>query len=221
MTTVRRGRTYLATVARGGNFCLQGEQSDVHLQITSKCPTRAHLMEVKTDLANFNSIKVNGKPLIPDDECFIAPVVKVLGPAKTNTSAYILRIPHCLSEADDKSKVKVRMLKENRLPAQALVEVPENKYGDMDLYYEIDARYIELHTPDFSEVFCTICQTPLHCLSRATCFFFGSFESCEQDGLMQHEVEIRPYFCSIPYAEIKDFRQVGHFVVAIREIVFS
>ncbi len=200
----------MATVARGEDICLQGDKSDVQLKITATCPTRAHFMEVRTDLSSFSSIKVNNKPLIPDDECFIAPVVEVLGPARTDTSAYILKIPHCLNETDDKTKVKVRMLKDNRLQAQALVEVPfENKSGDRVLYYAIGPRYIELHTPDFSEVFCTICQTPLHCLTRATSFFFGKFESCEEDGETLHEVEFRPYFCSIPYAEIRDFRQVN------------
>ncbi len=212
MTTVRNGRKYMATVARGEDICLQGDKSDVQLKITATCPTRAHFMEVRTDLSSFSSIKVNNKPLIPVDECFIAPVVKVLGPAKTNTSAYILRIPHCLNDEDDMSKVKVRMLKENRLPAQALVDVPDSKVGNSDPFYEIGERFIEVHTPNFSEVFCTICQTPLHCLTRATSFFFGKFESSIEEGDTLHEVEIRPYFCSIPYKEIIDFRQVSPFV---------
>ena len=193
----------MATVHRGKACCLQGNESDVQLEITDKCPTRAHLMEVRTDLANFKNI-------ISVGECFIAPVVKVLAPAKTDTSAYILRIPHCLSEDDDRSKVKVRMLKENRRPAETLVDVPMgNKHGDRTCFFEVTTSHIELHTPDFSEVFCTICQTPLHCLTRATSFLFGSFESSEGDGdAVEHEVQIRPYFCSIPYAEIIDFRQV-------------
>ena len=57
-------------------------------------------MEVRSDLSNFGSI-------IPDDECFISPIVEVLAPAETNTSSYVLRIPHCLDEDDDRTKVKV------------------------------------------------------------------------------------------------------------------
>ncbi len=199
----------------GEDIQLQGNKSDVQLQIKADCPTRAHLMGIRTDLSSFASI-------IPDDECFIAPVVKVLAPAKTNISAYILRIPHCLSEDDDRRKVKVRMLHENRHPAEALVEVlPRDKEGQRALFYDIDASHIELHTPHFCEIICTICQTPLHCLTRATSFFFGNFESCEEDGVMQHEVEIRPYFCSIPYAEIKDFREVSQCVTSlVRQIIW-
>ena len=72
-------------------------------------------MEVRTDVSNFESI-------IPDDECFISPIVEALAPAQTSTSSYTLRIPHCLDEGDDKTKVKVRMIHENRVPT--VVEVP-------------------------------------------------------------------------------------------------
>ncbi len=206
---MRNGRRYIATVARGKDICLQGDKSDVQLQITAKCPDKAYFMEVRTDVSSFSSIQCNAELVISNGECFIAPMIKVLAPAKTDTSAYILWIPHCLSKDDDMSNVKVRMLKENRLPAQAIVEVPESKHGGRDLYYKIGPRYIELHTPDFSEVFCTICQTPPHCLTRATSFIFGKFETFDEAGATVNEVEIRPYFCSIPYKEIVDFRQVS------------
>ena len=49
---------------------------------------------------------------ISDDECFISPVVEVLAPARTETSAYILKLPHCLDEGHDRNKVKVRMINE-------------------------------------------------------------------------------------------------------------
>ncbi len=199
----------MARVAKGATVCLQGDKSDVQLQITAGCPKRAHLMEVRTDLSSFTSIKVKNKPLIPDNECFIAPVVDILAPAKTTNSAYLLRIPHCLSDDDDKNNVKVRMWFENRHPAQSVIEVPSrDKCTDGVLFYDIDNQFFELHTPHFCKVICTICQTPLHCLDRATSFFFGKFESYEENNGIQHEVEMRPYFCSIPYAKVTDFRQV-------------
>ncbi len=193
----------MVTVAKGAATNLQGDKSDVKLLITADCPKRAYLMEVRTDLSKFGSY-------IPDDECFIAPMVDVQAPAKTETSAYILEIPHCLSEDDSKHNVKVRLLHEDRFPQHLLVEVPpRDKCTDGVLFYDINDRLIELHTPHFCKVLCTICQTPLHCLERATNFFFGNFESFEEDGVTQHEVEIRPYFCSIPYEKITDFREVG------------
>ncbi len=189
-------------VARGKDICLQGDNSDVQLHITAGCPRRAHYMEVRTDLSNFASI-------IPDNECFIAPVIDVMAPAKTQTSAYVLTIPHCLSEGDDRSNVKVRMWHENRKPVHAIVDVPpRDKCTDGTLFYDIDDSFIKLHTPHFCKVACTICQTPLHCLDRATSFFFGKFKSVRENGILQHEVEIRPYLCSIPYEEIIDFQQV-------------
>ena len=215
MTTKRKGRRYLATVARGETISLQGDKSDVKLEIKEGCPKRAYLMEVRTDLSNFGSI-------IPDSECFISPIVEVLAPAETRTSSYILRIPHCLNKDDDKNKVKIRLVRENRNPA--VVEVPKGNAGA--LYYDIDDRFIELHTTHFCKIICTICRTPYHCLDRVINFCFAKFETQQQqqqksrkvtsllkglfqknDGNIEHQVEIRPYFCSVPNM-IRDFREV-------------
>ena len=215
MTTTRKGRRYLATVARGKPISLQGENSDVKLEIKEGSPKRAYLMEVRTDLSSFGS-------LIPDDECFISPIVEVLAPAETSTSSYVLKIPHCLDDNSDRSKVKVRMFHENRNPA--VVEVPKGNVGV--LFYDIDSNFIELHCPHFCRIICTICQTPYYCLDRVINFCFAKFEIQQlsvplsqkvtsflkglfqkTEGLVQYEVEIRPYFCSVP-SVIKDFRKV-------------
>ena len=178
-------------------------KSDVKLQISKGCPKRAYLMEVRTDLSSFNSI-------IPDDECFISPIVKVLAPAKTHTSSYVLRIPHCLDEDDDRTKVKVRMIHENRIPA--VVEVPKGNAGDV--YYDINARFIELQTTHFTKVICTICQTPYHCRERINNLWFARFDAPEQTQdpvlnvtKLSNNVEIRPYFGGLLYS-IVDFRKV-------------
>ena len=196
MTTRRKGRRYLATVVKGEATSLQGDKSDVKLQINKGCPKRAYLMEVRTDPKSFDSI-------IPDNECFISPIVEVLAPAETNTSSYTLRIPHCLDEDDDKTKVKVRMIHENRIPA--VVEVPKGNAGQ--LYYDINARFIELHTTHFTKVICTICQTPYHCRERINNLWFARFDTPEQTQKLSHNVEIRPYFSGLLYS-IVDFRKV-------------
>ena len=160
-------------------------------------------MQVRTDLSQFRSI-------IEDDECFISPVVKVLAPAETNTSSYILWIPHCLDEDDDRTKVKVRIIHENRLPA--VVVVPKGNAGDF--YYDIDDNFIELHTTHFCNVVCTICETPYHCLKRINTLWFARFDSEQQPSTSSQEapnfhndVEIRPYFGGAQYA-IVDFQKV-------------
>ena len=198
-TTTRKGRTYLATVGRGRAISLQGHKSDVKLEINEGCPKRAYLMEVRTDPSNFDSF-------IKDDECFISPIVKVLAPAETNTSSYSLRIPHCLDEDDDRSKVKVRMIHENRNPA--MVEVPKGNAAGV-LYFDINDRFIELHTTHFTEVVCTICQTPYHCRGRISNFWFASFDTDEQNA----HVEIRPYFGGILHSTV-DFRKVNEKMVS-------
>ena len=222
MTTTRNGRQYLATVARGKAISLQGDKSDVKLEIQEGCPKRSYLMEVRTDPKSFDSI-------IPDNECFISPIVEVLAPAETNTSSYILRIPHCLDEDDDRTKVKVRMIHENRI--SAVVEVPKGNAGA--LYYNINARFIELHTTHFTKVICTICQTPYHCSERINNMWFARFNTHQQTthskqkrtkflgglfhkkkSLVQHKVEIRPYFGGLLY-EIVDFRKVNNYFLKL------
>ena len=192
MVIIRKGRRYLAMVARGKAISLQGDKSEVKLEVKKGCSKRAYLMEVRTDLSSFESI-------IPDDECFISPIVDVIAPAKTSTSSYTLRIPHCLDEHDDESKVKVRLIHENRNPA--VVEVPKGNAGT--LYYDINARFIELHTTHFTKVICTICQTPYHCRERINSLWFANFDT-------SNNVEIRPYFGGILY-KIIDFRKVSKF----------
>ena len=192
MLTTRKGRRYLATVAKGKTTSVQGDKSDVKLEIKEGCPKRAYLMEVRTDLSSFGSI-------IPDDECFISPIVEVLAPAETSTSSYTLRIPHCLDEDDDRTKVKVRLVHENRNPA--VVEVPKGNAGA--LYYDIDDRFIELHTTHFCEVICTICQTPYQCRGKINSFWFARFDTEHQGA----HVEIRPYFGGVLHT-IVDFKQV-------------
>ena len=198
MTTRRKGRRYLATVAKGEAISLQGDKSDVKLEIQKGCPKRTYLMEVRTDPSSFESI-------VPDDECFISPIVEVVAPAETSTSSYVLRIPHCLDEDDDRGKVKVRMIHENRNPA--VVEVPKGNAGA--LYYDIGARFIELHTTHFTKVICTICQIPYHCRRRITSFWFARFDTKEQTKCptMVHDVEIRPYFGGVLHT-IVDFMEV-------------
>ena len=195
MTTTRKGRRYLATVARGEAISLQGDKSDVELQIKEGCPKKAHLMEIRTDVSSFGSI-------IPGDECFISPIVNVLAPTKTSTSSYILRIPHCLDEDADDSKVKVRLVHENR--KRAVVLVPERtKCTDGVLYYNIDDRFIELHTKDFCSVICTLCETPYHCRGRINQFWFARLDTKQRKS----HVEIRPYFGGVLHASL-DFRKV-------------
>ena len=202
MTTTRKGRTYIATVPKGEAISLQTDKSDVKLEIQEGCPKRPYLMEVRTDLSNFGSV-------IPDDECFISPIVEVLAPAETSTSSYTLWIPHCLDEDDERTKVKVRMIHENRIPA--VIFVPEKaKCTDGVLFYDVNNRFIELHTTHFTTVICTYCSTPFHCLGRINSLFFAKFESEEKnDSPVQHHVEIRPYFGGVLY-NIVDFRKVKY-----------
>ena len=235
MTITRKGRQYLATVARGSDTILRGHKSDVKLKINEGCPKRAYLMEVRTDLSKFahgslphdNNEEREAVPsnswkskVIPDNECFISPIVEVLAPAQTSTSSYTLWIPHCLDEDDDKSKVKVRLIHENRNPA--VVEVPKGNAGA--LYYDINDRFIELHTTHFCQVICTICKTPYHCLQKVICFFFAKFETenrktakkrkrnsfPKMEIQSQHDIEIRPYFCGVIHDHV-DFREVKQF----------
>ncbi len=193
----------MATVANGKDICLQGDKSDVQLYITAGCPKSVHLMEVRTDLASFGSI-------IPDNECFIAPVVEVLAPAQTDTSMYILRIPHCLTTINERNSVKIMLQHEKKHTAPSFVEVPpRDKCRDGVLFYDIDHSFIDLHTTTFCNVLCTICDKHYHCLDRATNFVFGNLYENKLENKGETKVEIRPYFCSTLYKRIPDLQEVS------------
>ena len=130
----------------------------------------------------------------------------VLAPARTEASAFILKLPHCLDERHDRNKVKVRMIHENMVPA--VVEIPfRDKRVGGGPFYDIAPYFIELHTSHFCIIMAT--YTKKICLERSVNFFFGKFEANMEDGVRMNEVQIRPYFCSILYARIQDFREVG------------
>ena len=136
--------------------------------------------------------------------------MEVLAPAETSISSYILWIPQCLDEDDDRSKVKVRMIHENRNPA--VIEVPKGNAGA--LFYDINNNFIELHTKQFCLVICTICQTPYHCRGRINNFSFARFDTHQQNvthleevASVLHDVDIRLYFGGV-LQSIVDFRKV-------------
>ena len=187
MTTTRRnGIKYLATVTR-----------DEATSLKEGSAKQAHLMKFRTDISNFSSI-------IPDDECFISPMVEALAPAEDNGTLCVLKIPHCLHDEDDRSRVKVRMVDENL----ASTEVPERtKCTDGVLFYDIDNGFIQLYTPQFAKVICTICQKPYHCRERINSIWYAKLHSKELgvtglrkmyigDKETRHDVEIRSYLCS-------------------------
>ena len=169
-------------------------------------------MSVETDLSKYGSI-------IPDNECFISPIVDVRVPAETSTSSYILRIPHCLDEEDDRSKVKVRMIDESR--KSAVIEVPKGKTGL--LYYEIDAEFISLHTSHFTKVICSTCNK-YHCREKIISKWYMRLSTQQlepkidgafwkllnwfiRNKITRRDVEIRSYFCSDLF-KMKDFKKI-------------
>ena len=191
------GRRYLATVVKGEATSLQGEKSDVKLEIQEGCPEGVYLMEVRTDLSNFGSC-------IPNDECFISPVVGFLAPAETKTSYYKIRVPHCINDRELRL-VRVRIRHRNR--NQAIEDVLKD--NNSNVTYDIDSNFIELHTQQPCEIMCTICGTPYHCLDRVLCLFYAKFETENSSPRWesQHDVEIRPYFCSVIH-NLGDFIEV-------------
>ena len=198
MTTVRNGRRYLATVVKGEATSLQADKSDVKLEIQEGCPEGVYLMEVRTDLSNFGST-------IPNDECFVSPVVGFLAPAESRTSYYNIKVPHCIKDREKLELVKVRISHRNR--NRAIVDVPKD--NNSNVTYGIDSNFIELHTRRPCDIMCTICDTPYHCLDRVICSFYAKFETENSSSRWEslHDVEIRPYFYSVIH-NLGDFIEV-------------
>ena len=96
---VKQGAKWIATTNQDvDKSVLQGNSSDVQLQVLRGYPRGLHLMSVRTDLSSFGSV-------VPDDECFIAPVVEIYGPVQRENSSYVVQIPHCLSGEEDFSQL--------------------------------------------------------------------------------------------------------------------
>ena len=109
------------------------------------------------------------------------------------------------------------MIHENRNPA--VVEVPKGNAGS--LYYNINGRFIELHTTYFTTVICTICQTPYHCSERINNIWFARFDTPEKNqkfAKMSDAVEVRPYFGGMLYS-IADFRKVCKFLRLLKHCI--
>ena len=105
-------------------------------------------------------------------------------------------------------KSRVRMIHENRNPAVVLV--PERaECSDGVLFYDINDRFIELHTTHFCKVICSFCDRPYQCRGRINTYCFASFGTYtvpkvtsrlksilhKRKNLIQHEVEIRLFLC--------------------------
>ena len=179
MTMQKNWRRYIGTVSRGEARRLQGEDSDVSLDIPPGLPG-VYLCRVHTDHTRFTR-----HGIVPESECIIGPFVefefkqlqnKPDDKVKKSPEAFFeICIPHCLSEPELWKNIKVRH--GNIFPGEngQVDEIHEisSKANEKntDMYYEITEKFINIFTREFCHFTCTACNKK--CNPKTLILLFG------------------------------------------------
>ena len=207
---VKDWRQFMATVSQGRSQTLKPQDSDVSLTIP-----RGVLGVLKGCVHTDHSRFVRA---IPANECIISPMVEFHHCALREEDEemkhhYVIKIPHCIP---DKSMWKhIRVRRGNIYENQPFTEITnvscdesesedeEDETKNWEDCYEIDEKFITVHTSHFTDFTCTMCNASF-CANLAMVFLFGSLRSSEERSL----VKIQPFLCSFLYV-IEDYKSVS------------
>ncbi len=196
------------TVSLGEARVLQTPDSDASLSIPQGSPG-VYSMTVHTDLLYSTS-------LIPQDECFISPVVQVdhillhTDPGEKHCpGVYELTIPHSSKDKNLKKYIKVRHHTEG-IEGNVAEEFrcPEESTGSpAHGTFAIHKKSVKVYTKSFSKFTCSSCRNNSCQADVLTLMFRGvsPFPS-----LQNTSVDFKLFLCCFLY-KIKDFKQVGKF----------
>lgn len=198
-TTHKGHRAVVATVSLGESRTLQAPGSDVSGTIPENTPG-VLLLRVQTDLSSWSDV-------VPQEECFISPAVEVAFLQSKETkqnSHFALRLPHCLTENNLLSSVKVRKRDTfdtiREIPPNSAVDLPE----DQEACFKADDTHVTIFTRSFSKFVCTSCQNI--CAAAVIIFLFGRLDVWPDTETTTAAVQV---FCCGPLYRIVDFKQVS------------
>lgn len=200
ITMSKNLRKYNATVSHGESRMLQGDESDVSLAIPAGAQG-VYISRVHTDHSWFDNV-------IPKHECFIGPPVEVehLNAAKNHkdTHHYVLSIPHSVSDKYLWKHIRVR---HGNLHKSGSFTIVSRKMveDEADTWFEVDDKFIKIHTSHFSQFICTSCKES--CSASVMAFVLARLRHIRE--VMETSVEIKTYLCSSLY-KIRDYRKVMH-----------
>ena len=191
-------RQFVATVSRGKSQTLSPPDSDVSLHV----PDGVYAVlqgSVHTDHSRFTRA-------IPKGECIVAPMVefhehKTHDEDEETKHQFIIKIPHCIP---DKSKWRyIRVRQGDIYTHDAFIDIKKGDKDEVDeTYYEVDDKFITVHTTHFTDFTCTICKDSF-CSNMAMIFLFGSLSTLGEKTL----AKVQAFLCSFLYV-IEDYKKV-------------
>ena len=185
-----------------GQPCLiQGNNSDVILRV----PHGVHgaiLAKIHSNYDMFNHH-------IPQNNCLLGPICEyhlecALGKPHRKGAKFLIQVPHIVRDIESTRKcIRVR---HGKIRGEAPLEV-ENQLmesQDGDVAYDINDRYVEIHTTHFSG-FLVTAECLKCCATSANVLLFGSLSNIPHAEPL---ATLRVYFSSL-HSEIKDFHSVS------------
>ena len=195
----RNSRQYVATVCHGNAQTLKAPESDVSVCIPDGVYTVLQGCS-HTDHTSFADV-------IPDDEYLIAPVPEFCAHTLQNQEDkanlhFIVRIPHCTYDKSCWDYIKVRY--GDLYGDTTFTEIQKyQEDGKQEVYYDIDERFITIHTTHFTDFTCSIRRNP-DWPNLVLVFLFGSVTKSEGESY----VTLRLFLCSLLHL-IRDYVVVG------------
>ena len=125
-------------------------------------------------------------------------------PKLSKEAMYKLKIPHIINDVHE-VKHLIRVRHGVQVPNLELEKqlTPHGKNGDA--YYDVDDKYITIHTNHFSVYIVTIKE--IRCCSRSiNAILFGSLSNSPTDPPLTN---VKVYFSSAHSIKIRDYLQVG------------
>ena len=122
------------------------EDSDFSIDVPER--VEGHLRrKIHTDVSAFQSVIADKR------ECLAGPILELHLDALdhhkvTSEKCYRIKIPHCLRTEEQRSKVMVRYGDLQR--STYFKEIPGSQGTDDEPYFEVDKKYIIIHTNHFS-----------------------------------------------------------------------
>ena len=153
--------------------------------------------------------------LIPEEECFISPVVQVkcLSFIKQYTGLFTLHIPHCLPSSKLESTILVRQWKtEDNF--HDLTRINKDELDLDDKCFTVHDDHISMYTRSFSKFTCTVCENL--CEPQEHVFICGELSPFCLENLTT--VKVKCYLCSYLY-KLTEFQQV--MVVLVDKIIYE
>ena len=206
----RNQKEFFATAAHGEPTILQGDGSDVSLNLPEDSKG-IFLTTVHTEHSK-------SRKLIPDKECIVGPSVEVEHKAtskETPCVTYTLKIPHIVKDRHLWEFIRIR--KGNIEQSTSLQELEQRSQIEGEPpYFVMDEHHATIYTSTFSLFTCTSCKNS--CNGTAIAFLLA--QSRHYLELEKTTVKLKTFLCSDLY-RIPDFKNVSHYSLHLKHMLLN